>query len=123
MDLGQVDAVDLRLGFTQLEEDPFRQILLPSRQAALVDDRFDVVPVAMDVLMRRDDLGIGGAEAAPPNGLEGQLAGQSQAGHGLLDRPAVDAGIDQRRQGHIAGNAAETIEIAESHALTPCHEC
>ena len=81
-----------------------------------------MVPVAMDVLVGRDDLGIGRPEPAAPDGLERQLARQAKAGDGLLDRPAVDAGIDQRRQRHVAGNAAEAVEIAESHALTPCHE-
>ena len=123
MDLGQVDPVDLRLGLAELEEDPLGQVLLPGRQDALVDDRFDVMPVAMGVLVRRDDLGIGRAKAAATDRLERQLAGQPQAGHGLLDRPSIDAGIDQRRHRHVAGNAAETIEIADSHALTPCHEC
>jgi hypothetical protein len=39
-----------------------------------------------------------------------------------LNGPAVDAGIDERRQGHIAGNAAKAIKIGESHALTPYHK-
>ena len=51
VDLRQVDAVDLRLGLAQLEEDSLGQVLLPGGQAALVDDRLDVVPVAMDVLV------------------------------------------------------------------------
>ncbi len=96
MDLRQIDPVDLRLGLAELEEDPLGQILLAGRQDALVDDRFDVVQVAMDVLVRRDHIGIGRAKAAATDGLERQLAGQPQAGHGLLDRPAIDAGIDQR---------------------------
>ena len=64
MDLGQVDAVDPRLGLAQLEEDPLGQVFLPGRQDALVDDRLDVVPVAMGVLVRGVDLGVGRPEAA-----------------------------------------------------------
>ena len=123
MDLGQVDPVDLRLGLAQLEEDPLGEVFLARRQDALVDDRLDMVPVAMGVLVRRVDLRIRRPEPAAAHGLERQLARQPQAGHGLLNRPAIDARIHQRGQRHVAGNAAEAIEIADSHALTPCHEC
>ena len=113
VDLGQVDPVNLRLGLAELEEDPLGQVFLPRREDALVDDRLDMMPVAVDVLVRRDDLGVGRPESAAADRLERQLARQAQAGHGFLDGPAVDAGIDQGRQGHVAGNAAETIEIAD----------
>ena len=81
-----------------------------------------MVPVAMGVLVRRDDLGISRPEAAAADGLERQLARQPKARDGFLDGPPIDARIDQGRQRHVAGNAAETIEIADSHALTPCPE-
>ena len=122
VNLGQVDPVHARLGLAQLHEDPLGQVFLARREDALVDDRLDMVPVAMGVLVRRDDLRIGRPESAPAHGLERELARQAQARHGLLDGPAIDAGIDQGRQGHVAGNAAETIEIADSHALTPYPE-
>ncbi len=123
MDLGQLDPVDLGLGLAQLEEDPPGEVLLPRGQDALVEDRLDVVPVAMGVLMGGDDLGVGRPETAALHGLERQLTGQAQAGHRLLDRPAIDTGIDQRRQRHVARDAAEAVEVSDSHALTPCREC
>ena len=51
VDLRQVDAVNLRLGLAQPQEDSLGQVLLPAAQAARVDDRFDMVPVAMGVLV------------------------------------------------------------------------
>ena len=41
------------------------------------------------------NLGVGGPEAAATHRLERELAGQAEAGDGLLDRPGIDAGIDQ----------------------------
>ena len=52
VDLRQVDPVDRRLGLAELAEDPLGQLVLPGGQAALVDDRLDVVQVAMRVLVR-----------------------------------------------------------------------
>ena len=43
VDLGEVDAVNVRLGLAELQEDPLGQIFLAGRQDALVDDRFDVM--------------------------------------------------------------------------------
>ena len=51
VDLGQVDPVHPGLGLAQLHEDPLGQVLLASREDALVDDRLDMVPVAMGVLV------------------------------------------------------------------------
>ena len=76
----------------------------------------------MGVLVRRDDLGVSRPKAAATDGFERELAGQAQAGHGLLDRPTIDAGIDQGGHRHVAGDAAETVEIADSQP-TPYHEC
>ena len=56
VDLGEVDAVNGRLGFAQLEEDTLGQVFLAGAQAALVDQRFDVMPVPVDVLLGGDDL-------------------------------------------------------------------
>src|SRR5208337_375495 len=39
VDLGQVDAVNLRLGLAQPQEDSLGQVLLPGAQAASVDER------------------------------------------------------------------------------------
>src|SRR5262249_34071802 len=85
--------------------------------------RLDVVPVAMDVLVRRDDLRIRRPEPASAHGLEAQLARQAEAGDGLVDRAGIHPRIDQRRHCHVAGDAAEAVEIPESHAVTPCHQC
>ena len=95
VDLGQVDAVNSRLGLAQPQEDPLGQVFLPGGQAARVDDRFDMVPVAMGVLVRGVDLGRGRPEAALLHGLERDASGKPQARHGLLDRPGIDPGVHQ----------------------------
>ena len=108
-----------RLGLAQPAEDPLGQLVLPGGERAPVDHRLDVVQVAMRVLGRGVDPGVSGAEAAAADGLERQLAGQPQAGDGRLDRAGIDPGIDQGPQGHVAGDAAEAVEIADAHALPP----
>ena len=72
----------------------------------------------MGVLVRRMDLGVGGAEAPSSHGLERQLPGRPRLDDGLLDRPRIDPGIDQGAERHVAGDPAETVEIADAHA---CH--
>ena len=100
VDLRQVDPVHPRLGLAQLQEDPLGQVLLPRRQDALVDDRLDVVPVAMGVLVRRDDLGIGGPEAAAADRLE---ASARTAGRGWRRPPG------SRRRSTPASTSAASV--------------
>ena len=73
VDLLHVHAVRVGLGLAELGEDLLGQLGLPRRQRGLVDHRLDVVQVAVGVLVRGDDLRIGGPEAAAADGLEGQL--------------------------------------------------
>ena len=71
----------------------------------------------------RDDLGIGRPEPAPADGLERSArTGSPRLATASWIAPPIDAGIDQGRHRHVAGDAAEAIEIADSHALTPYHE-
>ena len=49
MDLRQINAVYSCLGFAQFHEDSFGQVFLARRSDTFVDDRLDVVPVAMSV--------------------------------------------------------------------------
>jgi hypothetical protein len=82
-----------------------------------------MVQMAVSVFVRRDDLGMGRSEATATYRLKRELSRQPERRHGFLNGPPVNAGIDQGRQRHVAGNAAKTVEIADSHAVTPCPEC
>ena len=120
MDLREVDAVHLGLGLAQPQEDPLGQVFLAGGQAAGVDDGLDVVPVPVGVLVRGVHLGVGGPEASLAHGLERDMPGKTQARHGLLDGPGIDPGVHQSAQGHVSRDAAEAVEIADSHSDTPC---
>src|SRR5262249_25262439 len=95
MDLGEIYTVNPRLGLTQPHEDPLGKVLLFARQAALVNDCFDVVPVAMDVLVRSDDLRMCCAEACFSHGLKGDAPGKPKCRDRLLNRPRIHPSVDQ----------------------------
>ena len=64
VDLRQIDPMHRRFGSTEPGEDPERQFLLPGREYAPVDDRFDVMHSAMDMLVPGFDPRVGRPEAA-----------------------------------------------------------
>jgi hypothetical protein len=78
-----------------------------------------MMPVPVYVFFGRGNLRIRRPKPTPPHIFKRELTRQPQAGHCLLDGPPVDPSIDQSRQRHITGRAAETVEITNPHALTP----
>ena len=90
-------------------------------QDALIDDRLDVMPVTVNVLVRRGHLGIGGAGTRPAAQSRTSTRREAQGWRQPSGWPCVDTGINESSQRHVARNATEAIKIGKPHALTPCH--
>ena len=119
VDLLDVNAVRGGLGVAELMEDSLGQFVLARSQTAFIDDGFDMVQMPVNVFMRRFHDRVGRPKATALHGLEGQLAGQAKTRHGRLDRAGVDTAVDERAQGHVAGDSAKALEVANPHRAFP----
>ena len=57
-----------------------------------------------------------GPEAALANRFHLQFDGQSERIEAAANGVGVDAGVDERRQDHVARGAAETVEVGHAHS-------
>ena len=115
MNLGDGDAMDGRFGVGQPAKDRQGEVALPVGQLAGLKDRFHMMQVAMLVLVRRFDAYIGRGKTAFADFVDFQFDRQPQRSDASANRLRIDAGVDQRGQGHVAADAAEAVEVCCFH--------
>jgi hypothetical protein len=112
----RVDAVDLRFGLGEAEEDVHRPPFDLLREAARLDERHDVLEVAVLVLCRVVHHDASGADAVAP--LGGAAEAQTLDPQGIqraLKLFQREADVDQSTEQHIAADAAEGVDVRGGH--------
>ena len=61
------------------------------------------------------DSDVGGSEATLANLLNVEADRQPQRGDAVQDGPGIDANVEQGGHGHVAADAAETVEMSHTH--------
>src|SRR5262245_44708226 len=72
--------------------------------------------MAVSVLLGGFDADVGGGEPALAHLLDLQPNGQPQRVETTAHRLDIDTGIEEGGEGHIAADAAETVEVQNTHA-------
>src|SRR5262249_19065998 len=119
VDSFQRQAMDSRLGLRQPAEDAQGQFALAGRQAAALQDLFDLGKKAVRVVRRRLDADMSGAETALADLFDLNRDRQSERVDPGEDGSGIHPGIDECRQRHVAADAAETVEVGYTH----CSDC
>ncbi len=116
MGLPELPAVDLGFGLEQPGEDGQGPVLDGRGEAALEDDALDVGEVAFVLLVALDlDVDLEGGETAAADAPDGDLHGQAQPGHLLLEEGRIDAQVEEGAEAHVPADPRGRVEIDVFH--------
>ncbi len=85
------------------------------RQFAALKNHLDFGQIAVFVFLGRFDVDVGCRDATLLDALDFELDRQAERGDAAADRLGVHAGVEQGSQGHVAADAAETVEVGHAH--------
>jgi hypothetical protein len=109
-------AVDATLDHRQSLEDGDGPLVYAAREVGAGEhlEHLAIATVAVLGLMRHDHAG--GTDAAPLRRLDRDAVGMRDARNDVEHGGAVGAGVEQRRQRHVAGDPREAVEPGRGHA-------
>ncbi len=117
VDLADGCAMHLRFRLAKPRENAFGQVLLPRRKLAAFDHLDNVVQMPVRVFGLVPHVDVRGAKAFAFDVARRELASdwQPERIDAGLDGLKVDAGVHKRRECHIAADAADEVEVGDSH--------
>ena len=114
VDLLGVDVVDPALGVGEPPERVLRTLARPLGQARGVDQRADRAPVAVRLAGAAWIVAWVGADRVAAHLLRAQLEPlDAEPGQPCADHPRIGAGVEQRAQQHVAGDAGHAVEVED----------
>ena len=115
-----IHVVDAGLGVGEPAEGLLRPLARPLGQARGVDQRADRAPVALRLAGRGSDRGVRGADRVPADALRAQLEPlDGEPGQPVADHVRIGAGVEQRAQQHVAGDAGHAVEVEDAGHRPP----